>query len=105
MRMLCTAVIALGASGVVFAGITVDHSTVSVIGCGPNQSCSVGGASGGTGAVNSGGAAQGGRSSFPDAPGGAATVSGNLVLKAGRKTGSGMVETGHYGGPPCTNNC
>src|ERR1700731_4368726 len=54
-----TTVFAFATFGLVFGTATVfDQSAVSVVGCGPGQSCSVGGAAGGTGAVTSGGAAQ-----------------------------------------------
>jgi hypothetical protein len=101
-----TAAFALGTFGLVFAGATLDHSAVSVMGsCGPSESCSVGGAPGGTGAVNSDGAAQGGRRTSPNAPGGARTISGNLVSETGRNAGPTGAFTGHYGSPPCTNAC
>jgi hypothetical protein len=45
--------------GMVFAGATVDHSVVSVLGCGPGN-CQTGGAGTAPGAVNSDGKAQGG---------------------------------------------
>jgi len=69
------------------------------------RSCSVGAAPSGTGGVNSDGNAQGGRRTSPDAPGGARTTSGNLLKQTGRTTGPIGTFTGHYGGPPCTDNC
>jgi hypothetical protein len=79
-----TAVFALATFGIVFAGVTVDHSVVSVLACN-GSNCGTGEA--GNGGVNSDGKARGGSFSAtnPGPPTVTITFSGNV--------GTG---TGHY---------
>ena len=94
MRMLArTTLFALAMFGLVFAGVALDQTTVSVARC-ETSNCSVGGY--GIGGVSSDERAQGGHARFEDSIG-LNTRSGNQVEGTGRYTGPEA--------PPCTGQC
>jgi hypothetical protein len=85
------AVFAAAISTPALAGALIAHSAISVLGAPCTGDCSVGGAPGGNGAVNSDGKAQGGRQTINAGPLGTVTQSGSGTVQGGQQAGHASI--------------